>query len=124
VVEGERHGVFIDYNQNAKDRTVAAAYSVRPTADARVSAPLSWDEVDSCEPGDFTLATMPARFARLGDRHDGIDEHAGSLESLLELSPATSATGSATRHGPRNTRKRPASRRACSRPAPARPSIR
>jgi DNA ligase D-like protein (predicted polymerase) len=82
----ERHGVFIDYNQNAKDRTVAAAYSVRPTADARVSAPLSWNEVDSCEPGDFTLATMPARFASLGDRHEGIDQHAGSLESLLELS--------------------------------------
>ena len=59
----ERHGVFLDYNQNAKDRTVAAAYSVRPTPDARVSAPLTWDEIDDCEPGDFTLATMPARFA-------------------------------------------------------------
>ena len=73
----ERHGVFVDYNQNAKDRTMAAAYSVRPTADARVSAPLSWDEVDACEPGDFTLATMPARFAKLGDRHEGIDAHGG-----------------------------------------------
>jgi bifunctional non-homologous end joining protein LigD len=82
----ERHGVFVDYNQNAKDRTVAAAYSVRPTADARVSAPLSWDEVDSCQPADFTLATMPARFASLGDRHEGIDRHPGSLERLLELS--------------------------------------
>jgi DNA ligase D-like protein (predicted polymerase) len=82
----ERHGVFVDYNQNAKDRTVAAAYSVRPTADARVSAPLSWDEVDSCEPADFTLATMPARFASLGDRHEGIDRHPGSIEPLLELS--------------------------------------
>jgi DNA ligase D-like protein (predicted polymerase) len=82
----ERHGVFVDYNQNAKDRTVASAYSVRPRADARVSAPLSWDEVDSCEPGDFTLATMPARFAKLGDRHEDIDRHAGSLERLLELS--------------------------------------
>jgi bifunctional non-homologous end joining protein LigD len=81
----ERHGVFIDYNQNAKDRTVAAAYSVRPTADARVSAPLAWDEVDACEPADFTLATMPARFAQ-GDRHAGIDAHPGSLEALLELS--------------------------------------
>jgi len=82
----ERHGVFVDYNQNAKDRTVASAYSVRPTADARVSAPLGWDEVDSCEPGDFTLATMPARFATLGDRHGDIDQHRGSLERLLELS--------------------------------------
>jgi bifunctional non-homologous end joining protein LigD len=82
----ERHGVFVDYNQNAKDRTVAAAYSVRPKPDAPVSAPLSWDEVDSCEPADFTLATMPARFATLGDRHQGIDRHAGSLEDLLELS--------------------------------------
>ncbi|MGQ0648637.1 MAG: non-homologous end-joining DNA ligase [Gemmatimonadaceae bacterium] len=82
----ERHGVFVDYNQNAKDRTVASAYSVRPTPDARVSAPLGWDEVAHCEPGDFTLATMPDRFARLGDRHAGIDEHPGSLERLLERS--------------------------------------
>jgi bifunctional non-homologous end joining protein LigD len=82
----ERHGVFVDYNQNAKDRTVASAYSVRPKADAPVSAPLSWDEVQSSEPDDFTLATMPARFAKLGDRHEGIDRHAGSLEGLLELS--------------------------------------
>jgi DNA ligase D-like protein (predicted polymerase) len=81
----ERHGVFIDYNQNAKDRTVAAAYSVRPTPDARVSAPLSWDEVADCDPADFTLASMPARFAQIGDRHAGIDEHAGSLDGLLEL---------------------------------------
>ena len=89
----ERHGVFIDYNQNAKDRTVAAAYSVRPTADARVSAPLTWDEVDSCEPGEFTLATMPARLARVGDRHEGIDGRAGSLEGLLELSAAHERDG-------------------------------
>ncbi|MDF3052304.1 MAG: putative ligase-like protein [Geminicoccaceae bacterium] len=82
----ERHGVFVDYNQNAKDRTVASAYSVRPRPAAPVSAPLSWDEVDSCEPGDFTLATMPARFAEIGDRHEGIDRTAGSIESLLELS--------------------------------------
>ena len=82
----ERHGVFVDYNQNAKDRTVAAAYSVRPTPDARVSAPLSWDEVDSCEPGDFTMATMPARFGEIGDRHQDIDRHPGSIERLLELS--------------------------------------
>src|SRR5437763_8185365 len=82
----ERHGVFVDYNQNAKDRTIASAYSVRPTANATVSAPLSWDEVASAEPADFTLATMPTRFAKLGDRHEGIDEAPGSLESLLELS--------------------------------------
>jgi hypothetical protein len=82
----ERHGVFVDYNQNAKDRTVAAAYSVRPKPGAPVSAPLSWDEVPSAEPGDFTLATMPARFAGVGDRHKEIDLHAGSLDRLLELS--------------------------------------
>jgi bifunctional non-homologous end joining protein LigD len=81
----ERHGVFVDYNQNAKDRTVASAYSVRPTPDARVSAPLTWDEVPDCDPADFTLATMPARFKEIGDRHAGIDEHANSLEPLLEL---------------------------------------
>jgi bifunctional non-homologous end joining protein LigD len=82
----ERHGVFVDYNQNAKDRTVASAYSVRPKPGAPVSAPLSWEEVESCEPGDFTLATMPARFASIGDRHGDIDLHPGSLERLLELS--------------------------------------
>jgi bifunctional non-homologous end joining protein LigD len=82
----ERHGVFVDYNQNAKDRTVAAAYSVRPKPSAPVSAPLSWDEVDSAAPGDFTLATMPARFASVGDRHQDIDLHAGSLDRLLEMS--------------------------------------
>jgi bifunctional non-homologous end joining protein LigD len=82
----ERHGVFVDYNQNAKDRTVASAYSVRPMADARVSAPLAWDEVPTCDPAEFTLATMPKRFAELGDRHAGIDAAAGSLEPLLELS--------------------------------------
>ena len=81
----ERHGVFIDYNQNAKDRTVASAYSVRPTPDARVSAPVTWDELDACDPADFTLATVPARFAEIGDRHRGIDESAGSIASLLEL---------------------------------------
>ena len=81
----ERQGVFVDYNQNAKDRTVACAYSVRPTPDARVSAPLAWDEIESCDPADFTLLTMPKRFRQLGDRHAGIDSHAGSLEPLLEL---------------------------------------
>ena len=82
----ERHGVFVDYNQNAKDRTVASAYSVRPTADARVSAPLAWDEIASCDPADFTMATIPARFAKIGDRHSEIDATAGSLDALLELS--------------------------------------
>ncbi|MEO8256058.1 MAG: non-homologous end-joining DNA ligase [Acidobacteriota bacterium] len=82
----ERHGVFLDYNQNAKDRTIAGAYSVRPTADARVSAPLTWEEIDTCDPADFTLATMPARFAELGHRHAAMDQHPGSLEPLLELS--------------------------------------
>ena len=81
----ERHGVFLDYNQNAKDRTVAGAYSVRPTSDARVSAPLTWDEIDTCDPREFTLATMPRRFAAVGDRHEGIDDHSGSLDALLEL---------------------------------------
>ena len=78
--------MFIDYNQNAKDRTVAGAYSVRPTADARVSAPLDWSEVPEADPADFTLTTMPARFDRIGDRHADIDQHAHSLDSLLELS--------------------------------------
>jgi bifunctional non-homologous end joining protein LigD len=82
----ERHGVFLDYNQNAKDRTVASAYSVRPTADARVSTPLSWEEVPSVEPEAFTLATVPERFGRSGDPHAQIDAQPGSLDSLLELS--------------------------------------
>ena len=81
----ERHGVFIDYNQNAKDRTVASAYSVRPTADARVSAPLAWEEVADVDAADFTLATVPERFARIGDPHAQIDAQAFSIESLLEL---------------------------------------
>jgi DNA ligase D-like protein (predicted polymerase) len=82
----ERRGVFLDYNQNAKDRTVASAYSVRPTVDARVSAPLRWDEIADCDPRDFTLKTMPGRFADVGDRHADIDLHPGSVEALLELS--------------------------------------
>jgi hypothetical protein len=81
----ERQGVFVDYNQNAKDRTVAGAYSVRPKPDARVSAPLTWEEIGDCDPADFTLATMPARFARVGDRHAGIDGRPCSLDALLEL---------------------------------------
>jgi DNA ligase D-like protein (predicted polymerase) len=81
----ERHGVFVDYNQNAKDRTVAAEYSVRPTPTATVSAPLSWDEVVDCDPADFTLVTIPTRFRKLGDRHAGIDEQPGSIDGLLGL---------------------------------------
>ena len=82
----ERHGVFIDYNQNAKDRTVCSAFSVRPRPDARVSTPLTWDEIDVCDPADFTLKTMPAWFKKNGDRHADIDAHSCSLEQLLVLS--------------------------------------
>jgi DNA ligase D-like protein (predicted polymerase) len=89
----ERHGVFLDYNQNAKDRTVASAYSVRPLADARVSTPLTWDEVPTCEAEAFTLATVPRRFAQIGDPAEGIDEAIGSLEALLELSAQHEAAG-------------------------------
>jgi bifunctional non-homologous end joining protein LigD len=81
----ERKGVFLDYNQNAKDRTTASAYSVRPLPDARVSAPLSWEEVPECEPEDFTVLTMPKRFAKLGDPHAKMDRAVGSLEKLLEM---------------------------------------
>jgi bifunctional non-homologous end joining protein LigD len=101
----ERHGVFLDYNQNAKDRTIAAAYSVRPTADARVSAPLGWDEIDACEPGDFTLRTMPSRFEQIGDRHAGIDGSACSLESLLELAKRQLAEGQGDAPWPPHYRK-------------------
>ncbi len=101
----ERQGVFVDYNQNAKDRTVASAYSVRPTPDARVSAPLDWDEVDSAELGDFTLATMPGRFAKLGDRHAGIDKEAGSLDRLLELSAQQEREGQGDAPWPPHYRK-------------------
>jgi bifunctional non-homologous end joining protein LigD len=89
----ERHGVFVDYNQNAKDRTVASAYSVRPTPDARVSTPLAWDEVPDCQPEAFTIDSMPERFARVGDPWEGMDEAAGSLESLLALAERDEAAG-------------------------------
>ena len=89
----ERHGVFLDYNQNAKDRTTCSAYSVRPLADARVSTPLAWAEVAACDPGDFTVATVPARVAERGDPHAAIDDVAGSLESLLELAARDEAAG-------------------------------
>jgi hypothetical protein len=89
----ERHGVFVDYNQNAKDRTVASAYSVRPTPDARVSTPLGWDEVAGCRPEAFTIDSVPERFARLGDPWQGMDEAAGSLEQLLALAERDEAAG-------------------------------
>ncbi|HXV59915.1 MAG TPA: non-homologous end-joining DNA ligase [Vicinamibacteria bacterium] len=102
----ERHGVFVDYNQNAKDRTVASAYSVRPTPDARVSAPLTWEEVPSCELGDFTLKTMPERFATFGDLTAGMDDDVGSLEPLLELSARHEAEGLGDAPWPPHYRKR------------------
>jgi DNA ligase D-like protein (predicted polymerase) len=89
----ERHGVFLDYNQNAKDRTTASAYSVRPLPDARVSAPLHWQEVSDCDPADFTVFTMPRRFAEVGDPHKSIESNAGSLEQLLELAARDEAAG-------------------------------
>ncbi len=89
----ERHGVFLDYNQNAKDRTTCSAYSVRPVPDARVSTPLFWDEVPDCDPADFTVMTVPARFAKLGDPHAGMNENPGSLERLLESAAADESAG-------------------------------
>ena len=89
----ERHGVFLDYNQNAKDRTTCSAYSIRPLPDARVSAPLYWDEVPDCEPADFTVLTMPKRFAEKGDPHSGMDNSPGSLQKLLELAARDEAAG-------------------------------
>jgi DNA primase len=93
MVEEERHGVFLDYNQNAKDRTTCSAYSVRPLPDARVSTPLHWHEVPDCEPADFTVYTVPQRVAELGDPHASIDEDAGSLEKLLEVAARDEADG-------------------------------
>jgi len=103
----ERHGVFVDYNQNAKDRTVASAYSVRPKPDARVSAPLTWSEIVEAEPADFTMRTMPARFRALGDQHQGIDESPGSLEPLLELSARHEKDGLGDAPWPPQYKKQP-----------------
>lgn len=89
----ERHGVFLDYNQNAKDRTTCSAYSIRPLPDARVSTPLYWHEVSNCEPADFTVLTVPIRFAALGDPHKDIDSAPGSLDRLLELAAKDEASG-------------------------------
>jgi len=103
----ERHGVFLDYNQNAKDRTIAAAYSVRPRPDARVSAPLTWDEVDGCNPADFTLATMPARVKDVGHRHADMDQHVCSIEPLLELSARHEREGFGDAPWPPQYKKQP-----------------
>jgi DNA ligase D-like protein (predicted polymerase) len=89
----ERHGVFLDYNQNAKDRTTCSAYSVRPLPDARVSAPLGWEEIPDCEPAEFTVLTMPARLAAIGDPHAAMDEAPGSLDALLDLAARDEAAG-------------------------------
>jgi DNA ligase D-like protein (predicted polymerase) len=89
----ERHGVFLDYNQNAKDRTTCSAYSVRPLPDARVSMPLHWHEVPDCDPADFAVLTVPKRYAESGDPHAGMDAEAGSIDKLLELAARDEAAG-------------------------------
>ena len=101
----ERHGVFLDYNQNAKDRTTCSAYSVRPLPDARVSAPLTWDEVPECDAAAFTVLTMPERFASVSDPHAGMDGAVGSLEKLLELAARDEASGLADAPWPPNYAK-------------------
>jgi bifunctional non-homologous end joining protein LigD len=101
----ERRGVFLDYNQNAKDRTTCSAYSVRPLPDARVSAPLGWDEVADCDPAGFTVLTMPRRFDEIGDPHAGMDDAAGSLEGLLGLAASDEAAGLADAPWPPHFRK-------------------
>ena len=101
----ERHGVFLDYNQNAKDRTTCSAYSVRPVAEARVSTPLHWHEVPDCEPADFTIVTVPRRFAELGDPHADINNAPGSLEALLELAARDEAAGLADAPWPPHFRR-------------------
>lgn len=126
----ERHGVFVDYNQNAKDRTVASAYSVRPTPDTRVSAPLLWEEVPDCDPGAFTIDGVPERFATIGDPSEGIDQAAGSLERLLELSAEHEAAGFGDAPWPPHFAKQPGepprvqpSKRRGSRKAPSREGV-
>jgi bifunctional non-homologous end joining protein LigD len=101
----ERRGVFLDYNQNAKDRTTCSAYSVRPLPDARVSTPLRWSEVPDCEPEDFTVQTVPARFAADPDPHAGMDDAPGSLDRLLELAARDEAAGLADAPWPPHFRK-------------------
>jgi DNA ligase D-like protein (predicted polymerase) len=101
----ERHGVFLDYNQNAKDRTTCSAYSVRPLPDARVSTPLDWEEVPDCDPADFTIFTVPERFAKTGNPHAEMDASSGSLEKLLELADKDEAAGIADAPWPPHFRK-------------------
>ncbi|HYQ15695.1 MAG TPA: DNA primase small subunit domain-containing protein, partial [Polyangiaceae bacterium] len=103
----ERHGVFLDYNQNAKDRTTCSAYSIRPLPDARVSTPLFWDEVPDCDPADFTLHTVPKRFAERGDPHAEMNQQPGSLEGLLELAARDEAGGLGDAPWPPHFRKMP-----------------
>jgi DNA ligase D-like protein (predicted polymerase) len=122
----ERHGVFLDYNQNAKDRTTCSAYSLRPLPDARVSTPLRWDEVEACDPADFTVRTVPARFAELGDLHARIDEFPGSIEGLLALAARDEAEGLADAPWPPHHDKRegeaprvaPSRKKAAAKPPP------
>jgi DNA ligase D-like protein (predicted polymerase) len=122
----ERHGVFLDYNQNAKDRTTCSAYSVRPVPEARVSAPLRWSEVPDCDPAEFTIFTMPRRFTEIGDPHAGMNGSPGSLEPLLELAARDEAEGLGDAPWPPHFRKmesegpRVAPSRAKSRPRPPR----
>jgi len=101
----ERHGVFLDYNQNAKDRTTCSAYSVRPLPDARVSAPLHWHEVPDCDPAGFTMFTMPGRFQEIGDPHAGMNASPGSLDQLLELADKDQAAGLADAPWPPHFRR-------------------
>ena len=101
----ERHGVFLDYNQNAKDRTTCSAYSVRPLPDARVSTPLHWNEVPDCEPADFTIQTIPRRFEQIGDPHAGMNDAPGALDALLELADKDEADGLADAPWPPHFRK-------------------
>jgi bifunctional non-homologous end joining protein LigD len=122
----ERRGVFLDYNQNAKDRTTCSAYSVRPVPEARVSAPLRWSEVPDCDPAEFTVFTMPRRFTEIGDPHAGMNGSPGSLEPLLELAARDEAEGLGDAPWPPHFRKmesegpRVAPSRAKSRPRPPR----
>ena len=123
----ERHGVFVDYNQNAKDRTVASVYSIRPTRDARVSTPLAWSEVPGCDPAAFTIGSVPERFARLGDPWQDMDAAAGSLEPLLARADQDEAAGLGDAPWPPHydkqagepPRVQPSKRRAGSAPPPA-----
>jgi DNA ligase D-like protein (predicted polymerase) len=123
----ERQGVFIDYNQNAKDRTVASVYSIRPTADARVSTPLRWDEVPDCDPAAFTIDTVPERYAALGDPFESMDDEAGSLDALLDLAAVHEKAGLGDAPWPPHFAKQPgepprvqpSKRRAGAVPAPA-----